>query len=119
MYTIIKFNKNRKIRGFNFQRGFLAVAKDGQVIAATSGFCDGGYNGTENTRAFIYRRHYGRWVGDWVSGSDFSGDSPSPLTMLANAALALDWRYFSLLEEREKREADEADAADFLDLDLD
>lgn len=116
MYTIIKFNRARKIRGFNFQRGFLAVFCNGQVIAATSGFCDGDRpHGDDNSRCFIYRRHYGRWVGDWVPGSDFSGDSPSPLTMLADAALELDYRYLSLLREREERDADAAD----LDLDLD
>ena len=115
MYTIIKFNRDRKIRGFNFKRGFLAVAKDGQVIAATSGWCSGGCHYYDaNTSAFVYHRHYGRWVGDWVCGTDYCNARPSPLTMLADAALALDWRYLSLLKERDEREAD--DAADFLDL---
>ena len=53
-----------------------------------------------------------------MCGSDYIDGRPSPLIMLADAALELDWRYSSLLKEREEREADAADdAADFLDLD--
>jgi len=105
MYSIIKFNRPRKIRGFNFQRGFLAVVKDGQIIAATSGWCSGGcHYGDANSSALVYRRRNRQWAGDWVCGSEYRDGRSSPLVMLADVALERDWRFLSLQKEREERE---------------
>lgn len=91
MYSIIKFNRPRTVRGFTFQRGFLAVVKGGRVIAATSGFCSGSgsWPYEPDTAAFIYHMAYGKWEGEWVYVGQYDrvADERRPLEMLAVAAL--------------------------------
>lgn len=95
MYKIVKFNKPRVIRGFNFHRGFLAVVDgSGRIIGATSGWCSGSYHWPDeaDSAAFIYRRSYGKWVGEWVyvGQCERVADERRPLEMLAVAALDRD-----------------------------
>jgi hypothetical protein len=91
MYSILKFNQPRVIRGFTFRRGFLAVVEGGRVIAATSGFCSGSGNWPHepDTAAFIYRRRCGKWEGEWIFVGEYDriADERRPLEMLAVAAL--------------------------------
>lgn len=92
MYSIIKFNRPRVVRGFSFQRGFLAVVDEGgRVIGATSGWCSGSGNWPHepDTAVFIYRRIYGKWEGEWVYVGEYDriADKRRPLEMLAVAAL--------------------------------